>query len=44
MSHFLACTRGEATPLVPLRDGIDALRVALAARTSIETGKLMELT
>jgi predicted dehydrogenase len=43
LSHFLACTRGEATPEVPLRDGIDALRVALAARSSIETGALMEL-
>ena len=42
--HFLACMRGEETPLVSLRDGLQSLRMALAARESLETGSIVTLT
>lgn len=44
LRHFLACMRGEETPLVSVRDGVQSLRMALAARTALETGRVMELT
>ena len=34
MTHWLACLRGEATPLVDGREGWRVLQVALAARTA----------
>ena len=43
LRHFLACVRGEETPLVSVRDGAQSLRMALAARTALETGNVMEL-
>jgi predicted dehydrogenase len=43
LRHFLACIRGDEQPLVPLADGIATLRIALAARDSIATNRLMEL-
>ena len=43
LTHFLACVRGDERPLVPLADGIATLRIALAARTSMDTGTLVEL-
>lgn len=44
LSHFLSCVRGAAAPLVPLADGIATLRVALAARESIESRHLVSLS
>ncbi len=41
--HFLACLRGDETPVATLRDGAQSLRVALAAKESLETGKVVEL-
>lgn len=32
MKHFLSCAQGKEEPLIPLRDGISALEVALAAK------------
>ncbi len=43
MHHFMACLRGEAQPQVNLQDGIQSLRMALAARESMESGKVIEL-
>jgi predicted dehydrogenase len=43
INHFLACMRGEAKPQVSLRDGAQSLRMALAARESMETGKVVDL-
>lgn len=43
LGHFLRCVRGLEQPLVPLADGIATLRMALAARESIDTGKLVSL-
>jgi predicted dehydrogenase len=40
LRHFLACVRGDEQPLVPLTDGIATLRIALAARHAIDTGRL----
>jgi len=41
--HFLACMRGEETPMVSLREGLQSLRMALAARESLETGRVVSL-
>jgi predicted dehydrogenase len=43
MQHFLAVARCQAAPLCTLEDGIRALRIALAARKSGETGQLIHL-
>lgn len=44
LTHFLACLRGEEKPQVTVRDGAQSLRMALAARQSIATGEVVELT
>jgi predicted dehydrogenase len=41
MRHFLDCVAGRAKPLVTLRDGAVSLRMALAARNSLETGRIV---
>ncbi len=38
LRHFLACVAGEETPAVGVRDAEASLRIALAAKRSIETG------
>ena len=38
LRHFLGCLRGEVQPVVGVRDAARSLRMALAARESIETG------
>ena len=43
LRHLLACLRGETTPVVSVREGADSLRIALAARQSLESGKVVEL-
>lgn len=43
MRHFLACVRGEATPLVTGEDGRRVLDIALAARQSASTGMRIRL-
>jgi predicted dehydrogenase len=43
LSHFLACLREHRTPQVTVRDGAQSLRVALAARRSLETGQVMDV-
>ena len=43
LNHFMACIRGEAQPLVNLHDGLQSLRMALAARESMETGRVVNL-
>jgi predicted dehydrogenase len=42
--HFQACLAGRATPSVPLGDGIAVLRVALAVKDAIRTGRTVEIT
>ncbi len=43
MRHFLQVVRGETTPLCTLEDGIQALRLALAAQESSQEAKLVLL-
>jgi len=43
MHHFLSVARGEQTPDCTLRDGIRALRLALAAHESDKTGRVINL-
>lgn len=43
MSEFLACLRGQATPLVGLREGVRSLRIGLAADESRVSGRVVEL-
>jgi predicted dehydrogenase len=42
MRHFLQVTRGEVAPVCTLQDGIQALRLALAAQESSREGKLVQ--
>lgn len=37
--HFQACLAGTATPAVPLDDGIAVLRIALAVKDAVATGR-----
>jgi predicted dehydrogenase len=43
LTHFLACVREKEEPLVSIDDGLQSLRMALAARESIESGKVVVL-
>jgi predicted dehydrogenase len=43
MEHFLACVAGEESSMVPIRDGVQSLRMALAARESMATGRVVTL-
>jgi predicted dehydrogenase len=43
MRHFLQVARGEAEPVCSLVDGVQALRLALAAHDSQQQGKLIYL-
>jgi len=43
MKCFLECLQGKPTPLVDLRTGALSLRMALAAKESLATGKVFEL-
>ncbi len=44
LHHFLACLRGEAQPIVGVREASQSLRMALAALESMETGQVVNLT
>jgi predicted dehydrogenase len=43
LRHFLACVRGDETPLIPLRDAVKSLKVAVAAEESLRSGQAQEL-
>ena len=43
MKHFLACVEGKEKPKVSIEDGIEALRIALAAKKSSVEKRLIEL-
>jgi predicted dehydrogenase len=42
--HFSGCLAGRETPAVPLEDGIAVLRLALAVKESMRTGRRVEIT
>ncbi len=41
--HFFECVANRQEPIVTLRDGFNSLRIALAIKKSIETGKIISL-
>lgn len=43
MRHFLSCIIGNEQPLCTLDDGIEALRIVLAAKESAKKGRLVKL-
>jgi predicted dehydrogenase len=43
LKHFLACLRGEESPAVSLRDSAASLRMALAAKESLATRRVVDL-
>jgi predicted dehydrogenase len=43
LNHFLACVEGKEKPVVSVRDGAESLKIALAAKRSIETGEVVGL-
>jgi predicted dehydrogenase len=43
LKHFLECLRGRGAPSVTLRDGAQSLRMALAAKQSLETGRVVDM-
>jgi predicted dehydrogenase len=44
LHHFLECVETRQKPVVDLRDGVWSLRMALAAKESIKTGRVIELS
>lgn len=43
LSHFLSCIENKTQPCVTIRDGAQSLRMALAAKQSLEAGRVVEL-
>jgi predicted dehydrogenase len=43
MTHFLACIDGRESPSVSIRDGVRSLQIALAAKESIATGRIVSV-
>jgi predicted dehydrogenase len=43
LTHFLACLRGESTPLIDLREGARSVKLAVAAESSLRTNAAVEL-
>jgi predicted dehydrogenase len=43
MRHFLDCIEGRSSPRTSLKDGMQSLRIALALKQSLETGRIVEL-
>lgn len=43
IDHFFECVANHRQPVVTLRDGVNGLRIALAIKESIETGKIISL-
>ena len=42
IKHFVACLEGKEKPVVDINEGLKSLRIALAARRSSESGKVVE--
>ena len=43
LKHFINCVNKNSEPLISLTDGINSLRMALAAKTSLLTGKVEKI-
>lgn len=44
MRHFLDCIEGRVEPIVDLEQGVENLRIALAARESADSGRVIEIS
>ncbi|MDO9348902.1 MAG: hypothetical protein Q7T47_06420, partial [Anaerolineales bacterium] len=44
LKYFLECLQGKQTPLVEIRAGAQSLQMALAAKESLATGKVIDLS
>ena len=42
IKHFVACLEGKEEPVVDINEGLKSLRIALAARHSLESGTVVE--
>ncbi|MFZ6031509.1 MAG: Gfo/Idh/MocA family protein [Chloroflexota bacterium] len=43
LKHFLACMQGQEQPLVSLRDGLESMKISLAAERSLHSGQAVVL-
>lgn len=43
MSHFINCIKGKEEPLISIKDGVEVLKLALAAKESARTGKIIKI-
>lgn len=43
LTHFLACIRGEASPVVDLHEAVRSLQIAAAAQRSLASGQVEEV-
>ena len=43
IDHFFECVANRQQPVITLRDGFNSLRIALAIKQSMETGKIISL-
>jgi len=43
LKHFFDCLERNEKPLVTIQDGVNSLKIALAARRSLKTGKVVEI-
>ena len=44
LTHFMACVRGEIKPMISIEDGLQSLKMALAAKESLDSGKVVILS
>jgi predicted dehydrogenase len=44
LRHFLACMRGDESPLIPLSEAVDSLKISLAAEESLRSSQAEEVT
>ena len=43
MSHFISCIEGKEKPLIGITDGLEVLKIALAAKESSKNGKIIKI-
>lgn len=43
LKHFFACVEGKERPVVDVQEGVKSLKIALAARRSLETGEVVAI-
>ena len=43
MSHFISCIEGKEEPLIDITDGLEVLKIALAAKESAKNGRIIKI-